>query len=141
MRFVRDEGSLFPAGLEDVWAFVGSGDEHSRAHRHRAWRRERGSENSGTYSWEQEFEGAPARFTMHWVAHHPLGVAYDVLEGPFAGSQFFIYYEPRGDATAVGVVGRFVSASIPDERLEESVLRFFAVEYSQDHAAIAARRS
>lgn len=137
--FVLDEGSVFDAPLDAVWSFVGSGDEHSRAHRHRAWQRELGEGNSGTYSWEQEFGGSTARFTMHWVSYHPLGVAYDVREGPFAGSRFFLYYIPRGPKTAVTVAGTFTSESIPEERLEEEVRRFFSVEFDQDHAAIRAR--
>ncbi|MFY9716911.1 MAG: hypothetical protein WAK40_03120 [Thermoplasmata archaeon] len=139
MVFVRDEGSVIDAPLDVVWEFVGSGDAHSEAHRHRAWRRERGEGNSGTYSWEQEFAGGVARFTMHWVSYHPLGVAYDVLEGPFTGSRFFLYYTPLGARTGVSVVGEFLSPSIPAVRLESEVLRFFAVEFNQDHAAIVER--
>ncbi|MGP8077267.1 MAG: hypothetical protein ACLQD8_09340 [Thermoplasmata archaeon] len=139
MVFVRDEGSVFDAPLEEVWKFVGSGDEHSRAHRHRGWRRERGEGNSGTYSWEQEFLGAPARFTMHWISYHPLGVAYDVLEGPFAGSRFFLYYVPQGQKTGVTVVGEFASPTLPESRLKDEVLRFFSVEFDQDSAALGKR--
>ncbi|HTP53853.1 MAG TPA: hypothetical protein VML94_02675 [Thermoplasmata archaeon] len=139
MVFVRDEGSVIDASLDAVWEFIGSGDAHSHAHRHQAWRRERGEGNSGTYSWEQEFSGGRARFAMHWVSYHPLGVAYEVIEGPFAGSRFFLYYTPMGARTGVTVVGEFVSPSIPEARLESEVLRFFAVEFDQDHAAIRAR--
>jgi hypothetical protein len=139
MVFVRDEGSVLDAPLDVVWEFVGSGDPHSHAHHHRSWRRDRGEGNSGTYSWEQEFSGRATRFTMHWVSYHPLGVAYDVPEGPFAGSRFFLYYTPMGARTGVTVVGEFVSPSIPDALLETEVLRFFAIEFDQDHAAILAR--
>jgi hypothetical protein len=140
MVFVRDDGSEFDAPLDEVWEFVGSGDEHSHAHHHQDWRRERGEGNSGTYSWEQEFAGRPMRFTMHWVSYHPLGVAYDVPEGPFAGSRFFLYYVPRGPRTGVSVVGEFLSSTIPADRLEAEVLRFFAVEFDQDQAALRGRR-
>lgn len=134
--FLRDEGSVFEAPSELVWEFVGSGDTHSGAHGHRANRRERGPGNSGTYSWEQEFDGGRARFTMHWVSYHPLGIAYEVLEGPFAGSRFFLYYVPQGARTAVGIVGDFRSPTIAAERLEALVRRFFEIEFEQDHAAI-----
>ena len=136
MIFLRDEGSVFEATIDEVWAFVGSGDDHSRAHGHRDWRREQGPGNSGTYSWEQPFEGRNERFTMRWVSFHPLGVGYHVLEGPFAGSEFFLYYEPRGARTAVTIVGEFASPTIPDDRLAAAVLGFFEVEFDQDHAAI-----
>ena len=138
MVFVRDEGSVFEAPIDVVWEFVGSGDAHSIAHRHSAWRREVGPENSGTYSWEQAFDGQPTRFTMHWVSFHPVGVAYEVREGPFAGSRFFLYYIPRGNRTEVGVVGEFVSPTLPEAEIEAAVRRFFDFEFEQDHAAIRA---
>ena len=141
MVFVRDEGSEFEAPIEVVWEFVGSGDPHSIAHRHTAWRREVGTGNSGTYSWEQPFDGRATRFTMRWVSFHPAGVAYEVLEGPFSGSKFFLYYVPRGDRTEVGVVGEFVSPSLPEGEIEAAVRGFFDVEFEQDRAAIRALRS
>jgi hypothetical protein len=134
--FVRDEGGVFDAPLADVWAFVGSGDHHSSAHRHRANSRQRWSDRSGEYSWEQEFDGAPTRFTMRWVSYPPLGIAYDVVEGPFAGSRFFLYYEARGDRTGVGVVGEFVSPVLPETEVAAAVDRFFAREFEQDAAAL-----
>ncbi len=136
MVFVRDAGSVFDAPLDVVWAFVGSGDAHSRAHGHAEWSRELVPGNAGTYRWTQPWDGAPTRFSMHWVSYHPLGVAYSVLEGPFAGSRFFLYYTPRGRQTEVAVVGEFVSPTIPADRIESDVLRFFEVEFDQDRAAI-----
>jgi len=137
MIFLRDEGSVFEAPPEDVWGFVSSGDHHADAHRHRSVRRERVHDQSGTYSWEQDFEGGPVRFTMRWTTFHPLGIAYEVLEGPFAGSRFFLYYVPKGSRTGVDLVGTFESPTIPDERLEASVRRFFAIEFEQDQAGLA----
>ena len=137
MIYVRDDGGEFAATLDQVWDFVGSREPHAAAHSHRAVRREREHENVGTYSWEQDFEGRPTRFTMRWTSFHPLGIAYEVLEGPFSGSKFFLYYLPRGDRTGVELVGTFTSPSIPDARLEESVRRFFEVEFEQDQAGLA----
>jgi hypothetical protein len=139
MVFLRDEGDVFEATLDEVWRFVGSGEPHSRAHEHRGVRRHRLSENSATYSWVQDFGGRPARFTMRWVAFVPRGVAYEVLAGPFEGSKFFLYYTPNGSRTGVSVVGEFTSKTIPAHRLEASVNRFFAVEFDQDRLALRAR--
>ncbi len=136
MVFLRDEGSEFDAPLEEVWAFVGSGDHHSRAHRHEATSRVRHSESSGTYAWEQPFGEGRARFAMRWTSYWPLGIGYEVLEGPFQGSKFFLIYEPRGSTTAVSVVGEFVSPTLPVEQIESAALRFFSVEFDQDRAAI-----
>jgi hypothetical protein len=137
MILIRDEGDLFDGTLDEVWGFVGSGDHHSTSHRHRGVRRESHHESSGSYSWEQEFEGSPSRFTMRWTMFPPLGIVYEVLEGPFTGSTFFLYYTPRGDRTEVGLVGAFASPGIPESRLEDSVRRFFAIEFDQDQIGLA----
>ncbi|MCI4361002.1 MAG: hypothetical protein L3J91_04805 [Thermoplasmata archaeon] len=137
MVYLRDEGGVFEGTLDEVWGFVSNPEHHSGAHHHKDVHRSREPGNTGTYSWEQPFAGAPTRFTMHWTAFPPLGIAYEVLEGPFRGSTFFLYYSPREARTEVGVVGTFVSPTIPEGRLEESVRHFFAVEFDQDQAGLA----
>lgn len=139
MVFVLDEGSVFEMPLDEVWAFVDSGDEHAAAHHHRNVSRERPSPTQGVAHWEQEFEGRTEPFTMRWTSLHPLGCTYQVLEGPFAGSVFFLYYTPLGPRTGVTVVGHFVSPSIPEADLEAAVRRFFSVEFDQDHLAMITR--
>ena len=136
MVFLRDEGSVFDAPLELVWQFVGSGDRHSEAHGHSKTHRKPLPGNSGEYSWEQPFLGAAPRFTMRWTSFYPTGLAYEVLEGPFAGSTFFLYYTPRGDRTGVTVVGEFVSPTLPTAEIAAAVDRFFATEFAQDHSAV-----
>jgi hypothetical protein len=138
MVFVRDEGSVFNASLEDVWRFLSSEAPHSEAHQHRKAERKSLSENAGQYSWEQDFQGKPERFTMRWTSFPMFGIAYEVLEGPFVGSKYFAYYRPRGPKTRVTIVGDFASPTIPAARLEAAVLGFFALEFEQDSAAIAA---
>jgi hypothetical protein len=141
MVFIRDEGDEFEASLDEVWAFIGSGPPHSEAHHHHDVRREPVASNSGVYSWMQEFRGGPVRFTMRWVAFAPVGVAYEVLAGPFEGSKFFLYYTPRGARTRVSVVGEFASKTIPADELEAAVNQFFSVEFDQDSRALRASRS
>lgn len=138
MVFVRDEGSVFNAPIEEVWRFLSSGQLHSEAHRHRKAERKPLPGNAGEETWEQDFEGKPERFAMRWTAFPLFGIAYEILGGPFVGSKFFAYYRPRGAKTRVTVVGDFVSPTIPAARLEASVLGFFALEFEQDSAAIAA---
>ncbi len=134
--YVLDAGDEFDAPREVVWEFVGSPPHHSGAHQHRATDRRRISERVGEYSWEQDFDGAPARFTMRWTVFPPVGIAYEVLEGPFTGSVFFLYYEPRGDRTAVTVAGEFVSPTLPAAEIAAAVDRFFSIEFRQDHEGI-----
>jgi hypothetical protein len=137
--FVRDTGSVYNAPLEEVWRFLSDGPTHSAAHQHRNVERKSISETSGISSWEQDFEGKPERFSMRWTSFPLFGIAYEVLEGPLVGSKFFVYYRPRREQTRVTVVGDFVSPSIPEPLIEPAVLRFFALEYEQDNAAISAR--
>jgi len=135
--FVRDEGSVYNAPIDEVWRFLASGLSHSEAHHHRNAQHK---SLPGFYSedtWEEDFEGKPETFTVRWTTLRPLGVAYDVLQGPFVGSKFFVYYRARGDKTRVTIVGDFVSPTIPAARVEASVLAFFAREFEEDSAAIA----
>lgn len=136
MVYLRDDGGVFDAPIDLVWEFVGSGDGHSRAHRHRATTRRRDAEGHGTYSWEQEFLGRPELFTMRWHALPPLGIAYEVLAGPFEGSRFFLYYTPMGERTGVTLVGDWVSPTLPESEVPAAVDRFFALEFEQDGTAV-----
>lgn len=136
MVFLRDDRDVFDVPIDAVWEFVSSGDHHSEAHHHRDWGRQPIRENSGEYSWEQEFDGAPTRFTMRWTSFYPLGVAYEVLAGPFTGSKFFLYYQSKGSKTAVTVVGEFVSPTLGPGELPAAIDRFFAREFEQDNAAM-----
>ena len=139
MVFLRDEGSAFEAPIESVWGFLDDPDAHTRAHEHTDVARERTGPDTGTYSWTQPFDGEPAAFAMRWRSYYPLGIAYEVLAGPFEGSRFFLYYTPLGDRTGVSVVGDFRSPTLPDAALPRAVERFFAREFEQDHAAIRSR--
>jgi hypothetical protein len=136
MVFLEDRSSVFAAPIAEVWKFVGSGSHHSDAHRHRKVRRRRLTSKSGQYSWEQDFQGRPERFTMRWTSFHPVGIAYEVLEGPFRGSKFLLYYTPIRNQTRVSIVGEFVSSSISPGKLRKAVDSFFAVEFEQDHHAL-----
>lgn len=139
MVFVRDEGSVYDAPRDVIVSFFSSGQAHSEAHRHRAVQRERLAANVGRYSWEQDFLGKPARFVMRWTSFAPVGFGYEVLEGPFAGSKFFLYYTPMEERTGVSVVGEFTSPTIPKKEVAAAVDHFFTTEFEQDHAAIRAR--
>ncbi|MGA8710546.1 MAG: hypothetical protein WB786_04870 [Thermoplasmata archaeon] len=138
MVFVRDEGSVYNAPVDEVWRFLSTDAAHSEAHRHRKVERKTLPGNAGEYTWEQDFEGKPEQFIMRWTSFPPFGIAYDVLGGPFTGSKFFVYYRPRGDKTRVTIVGDFVSPTLSATRIEASVLGFFALEFEQDSAAITA---
>jgi hypothetical protein len=82
---LREEGDSFAAPLEVVWAFVSSRDRHAAAHVHEEVHRELENERSGTYAWTQRLLRRRERFVMRWRSYHPLGLAYEVLAGPFEG--------------------------------------------------------
>jgi hypothetical protein len=136
MVFLRDAGSAFPVPIEAVWKYLDSGDLHSQAHQHRHPVRRRHAPDRGQYSWEQEFEGRTAPFTMRWTSYYPVGIVYEVLRGPLTGSKFFIFYTPKGPRTGVTVVGEFRSRTLTASMLEPAVRRFFAREFEQDRAAM-----
>jgi len=139
VTFVRDEGSVYNAPLEEVWRFLSDREAHESVHHHREVEHKPLGENSGESVWVQDFEGKAERFRMRYTAFPMFGIAYEVQEGPLLGSKFFAYYRPRGPKTRVTVVGDFQSPTIPAARLEPVVLAFFALEFEQDNAAISAR--
>ena len=140
MVHLRDVGGVFEAPLAEVWSFFESGGAHMRAHHHRRVRRTVTDDLHGVYSWVQGYRGRPRRFTMRWTSYPPLGLVYDVLAGPFQGSRFFLFYEPRGKRTGVAVVGEFRSPTILEGHLAAAVRDFFALEFEQDAEAIRALR-
>jgi hypothetical protein len=136
MVFVFDDSGVFEAPIEIVWAYFNSGPAHRSAHHHRKSHLEELSETSFVASWEQDYNGGPVFFKMHGTEYPPLGLAYEILAGPFAGSKFFFYYTPVGDRTQVSLVGEFASDSIPAALLKSKVIDFFAIEFEQDREGL-----
>ncbi|HYK94199.1 MAG TPA: SRPBCC family protein [Thermoplasmata archaeon] len=136
MVFVRDEGSLFDAPLEEVWAYLGSGEPHSAAHHHANVDRIREGPGAVSYGWEMPFEGRHSRFRMRSYAFVPLGVVFDVVEGPFEGSRFLLLYSPRGTRTRVSIVGEFRSPVLAESEIAPAVNRFFEREFAEDSAGL-----
>jgi hypothetical protein len=136
MVFIKDEGAFFDAPLEDIWKFLGSGKAHSEAHQHRKVRRRALGENSGIYSWEQDFRGKPQRFSMEWRSYYPLGIGYEVVQGPFEGSKFFLIYTPDGARTGISLVGEFISPEIAQKCIKDYIKAFFDLEFDQDSEAL-----
>ncbi|MFZ1023632.1 MAG: hypothetical protein WAN87_05815 [Thermoplasmata archaeon] len=136
MVFIFDDSGVFEAPIGTVWTYFNSGLAHRSAHHHRKSKLEELSEASFVACWEQDYEGGPVVFRVHGTEYPPLGLAYEILEGPFVGSKFFIYYTPLGDRTRVSLVGEFASDSIPTAELESKVTDFFATEFEQDRMGL-----
>jgi hypothetical protein len=49
-----------------------------------------------------------------------------------AGSKSFQFYTPKGNETAVTVVGEFVSKGVPDAALKGAVMAFLGTVFDED---------
>ena len=57
--------------------------------------------------------------------YYPLGIAFEILEGLFADSKYFVYYIPiDNNKTGLTVVGDFKSNMIPEDEIKPIVLDF-----------------
>lgn len=133
MVFIKDEGGYFKAPLDKVWKLV---QLHSTEliKIHKGVKNpitETLSETSEITTWDDE-NGGKIKARLEVFA--PIGLAIEILEGPFAGSKFFNYYTPRGDTTGITVVGEFKSPSMSDEELKEAVTAFLEQGFNEDNA-------
>ena len=97
MTFIQDSGGIFEAPLEMVWKLAEDHAEHgNKIHPDtRNNKTEIIGETSFINSWEQDDEnGQTIRMKVKGTTYYPLGIAFEVLEGPFADSKYFVYYFP-----------------------------------------------
>jgi hypothetical protein len=119
---IEDKGSVFDAPVEVVWKYLQSDQAHVAAHKGRRnlSRKELGP-NVVELAWEYEADGKWIRSANRLTMLAPLGFSVEPLEGPLAGSKFYIYYTPRGPKTEVTVVGEYTSKVVPAAQLEQAV--------------------
>jgi hypothetical protein len=131
MVFIIDEGSKFKAPLDKVWKLNQSEGQHS----HPSLRNQRGEQQGEhvilTYETQMP-DGSWAKQKVRTTAYPPVGIAFETLEGPMAGSRSFQFYTPKGNETAVTVVGEFVSKGVPDAALKAGVLAFLGTVFDED---------
>ena len=140
MTFIQDSGSVFEAPLEMVWKLaedhVEQGNKiHPNTRNNKA---EIIDETSFINSWEQDDENSQTiRMKVKGTTYYPLGIAFEILEGPFADSKYFVYYfllDNDNSKTGVTVVGDFKSNVIPEEQIKLTVLSFLEKVFSEDVA-------
>jgi hypothetical protein len=137
MVFVTDWGSEFDAPIDVVWAYLQSETEHGPSHKgRRNFERKQVSEKTAWLAWEQEADGHWVRIASNITFHPPIGFFIESLEGPMAGSKFFNYYVPKGDKTAVVVVGDWNSKMIPPAQLEGAVMANLEKLFQEDSAGL-----
>jgi hypothetical protein len=131
MVFIFDDGSRFKAPLDKVWKLNQSEGEHS----HPSLRNQRGEQDGEHFVLTYETQMPDGSWTKHKVrttAFPPVGIAFETLEGPMAGSKSFQFYTPRGDETGVTVVGEFTSKGVPEGDLKNAVLTFLGTVFDED---------
>ncbi len=139
MVFVEDSGSVFDAQLDMVWKL---GEAHikegNRIHPNtRNNKSEILNENTFINSWEQfdDANGQNIRMKIRGTMYYPLGIAFEILEGPFVDSKYFVYYIPiDNNKTGVTVVGDFKSNMIPEDKIKPIVLGFSERVFNEDVA-------
>jgi hypothetical protein len=137
MVFMSDWGSEFDAPIDVVWKFLQSDTDHGNSHKgRRNLDRKAVNENTVMLSWEQDIDGNWVRLSNRVTFHPPVGFFVEPLEGPMAGSKFFNYYVPKGDKTAVVVVGEWNSKMIPAAQLEKAVMANLEKVFHEDSAGL-----
>ena len=139
MVFVEDSGSVFDAQLDMVWKL---GEAHikegNRIHPNtRNNKSEILNETTFINSWEQvdDANGQNIRMKIRGTMYYPLGIAFEILEGPFVDSKYFVYYIPiDNNKTGVTVVGDFKSNLIPEDKIKPIVLGFSERVFNEDVA-------
>ncbi len=137
MVFIEDSGSVFDAQLDMVWKL---GEAHIKeGNRIHPNTRNNNTEilNETTFinSWEQvdDAKGQNIRMKIRGTMYYPLGIAFEILEGPFVDSKYFVYYVPiDNNKTGVTVVGDFKSNIIPEDKIKPIVLDFSERVFNED---------
>jgi len=140
MVFIEDREGVFDASIDKVWKLVQAHiKEGSKIHPSaKNVVTEMLNDNTFINSWNEEINGQTVKIKAKGTMFYPLGVAFEMIEGPFAGSTYLIYYIPRPDnKTGAVLVGEFRSASIDptvgdEERLRSMVLSTFEKVFYED---------
>lgn len=138
MVFLRDEGSVFDAPIDVVWAYM-TGEAHDAAHTTtRNPKFEKISDLTFVYGSERYLRGAWAPDKLRISMFPPVAVVTEWLEGVLAGSKFVYLYSPHRHRTRIDVYGDFTSKSLPAEEVEAAAREFLDTEYGADAPALRA---
>jgi len=140
MVFIEDREGVFDASIDKVWKLVQAHiKEGSKIHPSaKNVVTEMLNDNTFINSWNEKISGQTVKIKTKGTMFYPLGVAFEMIEGPLAGSTYLIYYIPRPDnKTGVVLVGEFRSTSIDptvgdEERLRSMVLSTFEKVFYED---------
>jgi hypothetical protein len=131
MVFIFDDGSRFKASLDKVWKLNASEGAHNHPSLQNQKADQQGEHVILTYETAMP-DGKSVKHKVRTTAFPPLGIMFETLEGPMAGSRSFQYYTPRGNETGVTVVGEFTSKMIPEADLKKAVMGFLETVFNED---------
>ena len=140
MVFIEDREGIFDASIDKVWKLVQAHVKEGSIIHPSAKNvvTELLDDNTFINSWNEEINGQSISIKVKGRMFYPVGVVFEMIEGPFAGSTYLIYYIPRPDnKTGVVLAGEFRSLSIDptvgdDERLRSMVLSTFEKVFYED---------
>ena len=136
MVHIEDSGSFFDAPIDKIWKLVEAhGTDLTKIHPDmKNVKAEMVSENSNVVGYDNEMQGQTIRSKIKITSYYPLGLAFEMLEGPLAGSKFFNYYIPSGNRTGITAVGEFKSSSMSDDMIRQAVKSMLDNGFDQDAA-------
>jgi hypothetical protein len=140
MVFIEDREGIFDASIDKVWKLVQAHVKEGSIIHPSAKNvvTELLDDNTFINSWNEEINGQSISIKVKGRMFYPVGVVFEMIEGPFAGSTYLIYYIPRPDnKTGVVLAGEFRSLSVDptvgdDERLRSMVLSTFEKVFYED---------
>jgi len=132
MVYILDEGSVFDAPIDKIWKYLPSDN-----HRHNSLKlisREMVNNNAVVITAERNIMGKMVRTKIKNTLYPPFGFVQEHLEGPTAGSKAFIYYVPKGNKTAITIVGDFVLSGMDEKTTRDAVMAQLQVVFDEDNA-------
>ena len=136
MVHLVDEGSHFEVPIEQVWKL--NEDHATNGHKihpnMKNQKYEEINENTMHFSWDTEMNGQMVHNKAKITNYAPVGTVLELVEGPMAGSTIFNFYTPKGNRTAVTVVGNFKSEMMPEEMLKQAAQQFLDTAHNEDKA-------
>ena len=131
MVYLFDEGSIFDAPIDKIWKYLPS-DQHQHSSAKTLSRELTG--NAVVITAERNIMGKRVKTKIRNTLYPPFGFVQEHLEGPTAGSKAFVYYVPKGNKTAITVVGDFHLEGSDEQRTKDAVLAQLQVSFDEDNA-------
>ena len=133
MVYVVDEGSEFDVPIDKIWRYNQSETEHNHPSMRNTQLSMEGQSMVLTYD-SVGRDGTTTKSKTKITPLPPVGFWVEMLEGGFAGTKFLNYYVPKGDRTAVTVVGDWASTSISQDKLKKAALDYLQMVFEEDSA-------